>query len=250
MQPRNISRGFLLAAGLGTRLKPLTDGTPKCLVPVGGKPLLSIWLDRCQELGLSEVLINTHHLPGQVEAWAARRVHSRVQIRLVHEKQLLGSAGTIAANWDFVKAEEDFFIFYADNLVHMNFDAMTVFHQSHDEALTVALFHSRRPWNCGIAILDEQNRVSAFEEKPAKPKSDLANAGVYLARRGIRRFLPARGYADLAKDVLPHLLGEMRGFPIEGFVLDVGTPENYQEALREWPTLSRAPLNGGRVMCS
>ncbi len=156
---------------------------------------------------------------------------------------MLGSAGTIAANWDFVEAEEDFFIFYADNLVHMSFEAMTAFHQSHNGPLTIALFHSRRPRNCGVAVLDEYNCVSAFEEKPACPRSDLANAGVYIARGGIRQFLPARGYADLAEHVLPSLLGKMRGFPIEGFVLDVGTPENYQEALRAWPLLSRTPLN-------
>jgi mannose-1-phosphate guanylyltransferase len=212
---------------------------PKCLVPVGGKPVLGIWLDLCQELGLREVLINTHHLADQVEAWAASQADNPVRIRLVYERELLGSAGTIVANWNFVEGEEDFFIFYADNLVHMDFNGMLGFHQSHTGLLTVALFHSSHPWNCGIALLDEHNRITGFEEKPACPKSDLANGGIYIARRGIHQFLPTPGYADFAIDVFPRLIGEMRGFVIDGRILDVGTPENYDQALREWPAINR-----------
>ena len=237
--PLSVTKGFLLAAGLGTRLKPLTNSVPKCLVPVDGKPMLSIWLDLCQKLGLRDVLINTHHLAAQVEAWAADQVDKPVRICLVYEPELLGSAGTIASNWGFVEGEEDFFIFYADNLVHMDFDGMIGFHQSHTSPLTVALFHSSRPSNCGIALLDEDNRITGFEEKPACPKSDLANGGIYLARRGIRQFLPMPGYADFAIDVLPRLVGEMRGFVTNGRILDVGTPENYDQALREWPAITR-----------
>jgi mannose-1-phosphate guanylyltransferase len=236
---RSISKAFLLAAGLGTRLKPLTEKTPKCLIPIDGEPMLSIWLGICEQIGIREVLINTHHLADHVEAWAAGRAHSLIRIQLVHEPELLGSAGTVAANMDFVKDEDDFFIFYADNLVHTDFDALKSFHQGHNSPLTVALFHTPRPWNCGVALLDDHSRITCFEEKPAHPKSDLANAGVYVARPELRRFLPTRGFGDFATDVFPRLIGEMRGFVICGHVLDVGTPENYEEALREWPLMSR-----------
>lgn len=236
---RRISKAFLLAGGLGTRLKPLTDRVPKCLVPVNGQPMLSIWLGICEQLGIRDVLINTHHLAGQVEAWAARQTQSPIQIRLVYEAELLGSAGTVAANMDFVRDGDDFFVFYADNLVRTDFEALRIFHQSHDSPLTVALFHSSRPWNCGVASLDEDNRITGFEEKPAQPKSNLANAGVYVGRRELCRFLPARGFADFATDVFPQLIGKMRGFVMSGHVLDVGTPKNYEEALREWPLIAQ-----------
>jgi mannose-1-phosphate guanylyltransferase len=243
---RSITKAFLLAGGLGTRLKPLTDRVPKCLVPVNGAPMLSIWLGICEELGIREVLINTHHLADQVEAWAARQVTSPIRIHLVHEPELLGSAGTVAANMDFVKDEDDFFVFYADNLVHTDFDALKVFHQSHNSPLTVALFHTPRPWNCGIASLDSHSRITCFEEKPAHPQSDLANAGVYVGRRQLYRFLPRQGFADFATDIFPQLIGEMRGFVISGDVLDVGTPENYEETLREWPLLTGKPVKDKR----
>jgi mannose-1-phosphate guanylyltransferase len=241
----SISKAFLLAAGLGTRLKPLTDLIPKCLVPVDGEPMLSIWLSLCERVGLREVLINTHHLPDQIEDWAGRQAQKPTKIRLAHEPELLGTAGTVAANRSFVEDEDDFFVFYADNLVSTDFDALTAFHCSHDAPLTVALFHSPRPWSCGIALVDDRNRITGFEEKPARPKSDLANAGVYVARRGLFRFLPPQGFADFATDVFPRLVGEMRGFVIEGCVLDVGTAQNYQEALREWPLVSRRPFGKG-----
>ena len=235
---KEISKAFLLAAGLGTRLKPLTDRIPKCLVPIDGEPMLSIWLRLSEELGIREVLINTHCLADQVEAWAARQAHSPVRIRLVYEPELLGTAGTVAANLDFLRDGEEFFVFYADNLVHVDFGAIGSFHQSHDGPLTVALYHSPYPWTSGVALVDDCNRITGFEEKPARPKSDLANAGVYIARQELFRYLPPQGYADFAEDIFPRLLGRMRGFVIDGRVLDVGTPEHYQEAQREWPVIS------------
>jgi len=242
MASKEISRAFLLAAGVGTRLKPLTDRIPKCLVPVNGEPMLSIWIQLCEELGIREVLINTHHLANQVEAWAARQVHSPVRIRLVYEAKLLGTAGTVAANRDFLGDDEEFFVFQADTLVHVDFYPIRSFHQSHTGPLTVALFHSPCPWTSGVALVDGRNRITDFEEKPAHPKSDLANAGVYIARQELLRYLPARGYADFAEDIFPRLVGEMRGFVIDGQIFDVGTPEHYEEAEREWPLISSKPI--------
>lgn len=237
---RGFAKAFLLAAGLGTRLRPLTDEVPKCLVPIHGKPLLSIWLDICERLGIEEVFINTHHLADQVRAWAQQQT-SRVKIRLFHEEVLLGSAGTVAANRDFVGEDGDFFIFYADNLVHVDLEAMKRFHLHHCGILTLGLFHSPRPESCGIATLDASGRIVAFQEKPLRPASDLANAGVYIARRRLFDFLPRQGFADFGRDVIPNLLPEVWGTPLDGYIIDVGTPENYRKALEEWPTISRQP---------
>src|SRR5208337_5065186 len=102
-------KAFLLGAGLGTRLRPLTDQMPKCLVPINGKPLLEIWLNLCEQCGIQSVLINTHHLAPVVEAWAAAQTSS-TKIKLSYEESLLGSAGTVAANRDFIGNSNDFYI--------------------------------------------------------------------------------------------------------------------------------------------
>jgi mannose-1-phosphate guanylyltransferase len=89
-------KAFLLAAGLGTRLRPITDYVPKCMVEIDGQPLLDIWLGALAKAGVQEVLVNTHHLAAQVEAHVARRSTPPV-VRLSHEPVLLGSAGTLLA---------------------------------------------------------------------------------------------------------------------------------------------------------
>lgn len=230
-------KAYLLAAGLGTRLRPITESVPKCLVPIHGKALLSIWLDICEGLGISEVLINTHHLAEQVRSWAAKE-KSPVSIHLTHERILLGSGGTLAANAGFIGTDNDFYIFYADNLVSADLPLLEIAHTQHGGVLTMGLFRSPKPKDCGIVTMDDSGCISSFEEKPAEPRSNFANAGIFLARRELFNYLPATGFADLGKDVLPHLIGAMWGQILEGYLIDIGTLENYQRALAEWPTVS------------
>ena len=95
-------KAFLLAAGIGSRLRPITDTTPKCMVPIGGRPLLDIWLDAFGEAGIDEVLVNLHHLPHAVTEHLAFRTGIAQGPRRVFEPELLGSAGTLVANRDWV----------------------------------------------------------------------------------------------------------------------------------------------------
>ncbi|MCR4286945.1 MAG: sugar phosphate nucleotidyltransferase, partial [Deltaproteobacteria bacterium] len=90
-------KAFILAAGRGERLRPLTDTVPKCLVPVCGEPLLKIWLEICERSGVTDVLINLHHLPEMVEGFL-RNADTRVRVTTVFEEELLGSAGTLRKN--------------------------------------------------------------------------------------------------------------------------------------------------------
>ncbi|MDE3179212.1 MAG: nucleotidyltransferase family protein [Acidobacteriota bacterium] len=240
-----MTKAFLLAAGLGTRLRPLTDHTPKCLVPIHGEPLLSIWLSFCERAGVNEVLINTHHLAGMVNEWAKSQ-KSLVRIRLFHERELLGSGGTIAANRDFVGDNEDFYVFYADNLVSTDLAGIRKLHASHSGVLTIGLFRSPKPQDCGVVTLNPMGKVLEFEEKPPCPKSNLASAGVFIARRSLFDYLHEGRFADLGKDVLPALAGRMWGQVLDGFMLDIGTRENYEKALLEWPRVAAGTAPGGK----
>lgn len=230
----SITKAFLLAAGLGSRLRPLTDETPKCLLPIGGRPLLNIWLEFCEKLGVREVLINTHHLAEKVHEWAGLQ-RSRVKIHLFHEETLLGSAGTIGANRAFVNGVTDFYVFYADNLVRTDLAPLDTLHARSGGVLTLGLFRTPRPRECGVVRLDSSGKILSFEEKPANPQSDLAFAGLLVARNSLFDFIPKGAFADLGKDVLPALAGRMFGCPLDGYLLDIGTAANYAKALREWP---------------
>ena len=122
-------KAYLLAAGKGTRLKPYTDRHPKCLIPIHGTPLLAIWIELLARHGVTEVLINTHHHADQVERFLDNaRAGTSMDIRAVHEPQLLGSAGTIQQNSRFVSGESDFIVAYADNLTNLNLTKMVDFH--------------------------------------------------------------------------------------------------------------------------
>ena len=112
-------KAFLLAGGQGTRLRPLTDTIPKCLVPIQGGPLLDIWLDQCARSSIREVLINLHAHSEAIEQHLKQR-QSPVNVRLVHEERLLGSAGTLAANRAWVGSDSAFWILYSDVLTNTN----------------------------------------------------------------------------------------------------------------------------------
>ena len=228
-----ITKAFLLAAGLGTRLRPLTDKIPKCLVSVCGKPLLGWWIDLMERHGIKEVLINLHHLSEQVVEFVDS-YPNKIKFHFSYEKKLLGSAGTLRENKAFVKNEYDFFILYADNLTNYDLTLFSEFHKKMNRPFTMALFKTDNPKACGIAELDENDIVLSFEEKPKFPKSDLANAGLYIARPEIIDLIPDLEITDIGFHLLPQLTGKMAGWRSSDYLIDVGTKDNLNKANIEW----------------
>ena len=227
-------KAFLLAGGHGTRLRPLTDSVPKCLVPIHGRPLLDIWLELCARSGISDVLINLHAHAHTIERHL-QRSRSPVNVCLVHEERLLGSAGTIAANRAWVGSDSAFWIFYSDVLTNMNLRRMSDFHSHHGGIATLGLYQVPDPSRCGVAITDDRGVIIDFEEKPQTPRSNWVFSGLMVAGPGFFDLIPSSIPADIAFHVLPHLLGKMRAYPITDYLLDIGTLPNYQEAQITWP---------------
>ena len=227
---------LLLAAGLGTRLRPLTDHTPKCLVEIAGRPLLDYWFDCFAEAGLHRILVNNHHIPDKVRRYIERlKQTTDLQVRETFEPTLLGSAGTITANRAFADDAEEVIIIYADNLTDIDLRNLLFFHRSHSDPLTMVLFHTRHPSKCGIAELDKECRIISFVEKPARPKSNLANAGIYVTNAEMFYRIADMNAFDIAFDVLPNFIGQMRGWMWTGYFRDVGTIEAVEEAKRDVP---------------
>ena len=227
-------KAFLLAGGHGTRLRPLTNSVPKCLLPIRGRPLLDIWLDLCARSGITEVLINPHAHSEAIERHL-QRSGSPVDVRLVREEQLLGSAGTVAANRAWVGSDPAFWILYSDVLTNTDLNRVSEFHSRHGAVATLGLYQVPDPSRCGVAVMDTERAIIDFEEKPQTPHSNWVFSGLLLADRGLFDVIPAHIPADLAFHVLPHLVGEMRGYPIEDYLLDIGTMSNYQKAQATWP---------------
>lgn len=225
-------RALLLAAGHGTRLRPLTNTMPKCLVPIQGRALLQIWLDRLTQVGIGPFLINTHYLPEQVEAFVSSSRY-RDQVQLVHEKELRGTAGTMIANLDFFDGQ-DGLVVHADNYCLADFEAFLLAHERRPShcLMTMMTFRSESPGTCGIVELDAGGVVVGFHEKVANPPGNLANGAVYLLSADLLRTMATdwRDAADFSTEILHRLVGRIFTYETKAFFLDIGSPEAYDKA--------------------
>lgn len=227
-------KAFLLAGGRGERLHPITRSIPKCLVPIAGEPLLAIWLRHLVEEGITDVLVNVSHHAEQVEQLLGRERWG-LSVRLEREPQPRGNAGTVAAYRDFVTEDEDFFVLYSDNLTDAKLAPLLAAHQRHRGPMTIGLFRAPMPSASGIVELAADGTVVGFVEKPAHPVSDLANAGIYVARQSIFEHIPSgRPVVDFGLDVIPGLVGRISGHVLGGFLMDVGTVPALAHAERLW----------------
>jgi mannose-1-phosphate guanylyltransferase len=200
--------------------------------------LLELWLRDCERAGVEAVLVNTHHLAQRVEEFVAAR--RGIPVTLAYEPTLLGSAGTIAANWNFVDGDESFLVVYADNLTTFPLSELIAFHATHDWIASMALFRSPNPSACGVVELDGTGLVTGFWEKPENPPGNLVNAGIYVFRREVRQYLPTEQTADVGGSLMPALVGRAMGLPISGYFVDIGTLENYRRAQADYAAACRA----------
>ncbi|UJF31863.1 nucleotidyltransferase family protein [Paenibacillus hexagrammi] len=227
-------KAILMAAGLGTRLHPITTHTPKCMVLIKGVPLLGWWLQKLKAARISEVIINLHHLPDQVIAYVNSQDWG-LPIHFAYEQQLLGSMGTLAANRHFLQGEPSFLVVYADNLTDIDLNQLVDYHDRHQLVGTISLFESEHPEMCGIVQMDAQQVVVEFTEKPAVPRSKLANAGIYIFNDTVWKYIRiTKQPSDIGYDLLPHLIGLLSGYLIEGFFMDMGTLESLEKGSRCW----------------
>lgn len=222
----------MLSAGLGTRLRPLTESIPKCLVPIKGKPLMEYWLDMLCKEETIPVMVNLHYLSREVEAYIATSPH-RKNITTVYEKRLLGTGGTLLRNRDFFDGEP-VFMAHGDNLSRFDLKAFIRAHDvrpGHCE-MTMMTFETDTPQSCGIVELDNDNVVCGFHEKVRNPPGNLANGAVYILEPPVLDFLERLGkeVIDFSTEVLPHYTGRINTFHNGRYHRDIGTMESYLRA--------------------
>jgi len=231
-------KAFILAAGLGTRLRSLGLDVPKVMVPIGGKPLLEHHLELFKRQGIREFIVNLHYLPEKITDYFGDGSKFGVTIIYSREPELLGTAGAVK------KMEKElldglFIVFYGDNLVRVDFKSLVEFHQAHNAMVTVALFASPEPWTGGVVETDSNGRVVKFVEKPDRKQvsTNLINAGIYVVEPQVLQAIPAGQIYDFGKNVFPNLLSE--GKPVyamtpQAYIQDVGTPERLAKAQHDY----------------
>ncbi|HID62632.1 MAG TPA: NDP-sugar synthase [Anaerolineae bacterium] len=238
-------KAMLLAAGEGVRLRPLTLHQPKVMLPIAGQPLLEITIRWLKKYGVNQVAINLHHRPEAITSYFGDGRPWGVEISYSYEEKLLGTAGAVRKLRDLF--QETFVLVYGDVLTDLPLEALRRFHRAkgsgHPSAyLTMALYHVPNPTEVGLVSLDEEGRVLAFKEKPCPEEvfTDLANSGILILEPEIIEYIPEDTFYDFGHHLFPKLLEEgvpMYGWPIpaDTYLLDIGTPEKYRKAQREWP---------------
>ena len=228
-------KAILLAGGIGSRLKPITDTTPKCLVPIHGRPLLDIWLEQLTNHGLGPFLINTHYLAEKVEDYISKSVYKK-SITIAYEPELLGTAGTVWANKDWM-ASEPCMLIHADNLCLCDFSAFIQAHQARPAraVLTMMTFETTSPETCGIVEIDHEGMITAMHEKSPTFNGTTANAAVYIAEPEIFNLGDWSEYppSDFSTEVITNLMGSIYAWKNKGFHEDIGTPDKYNKSVQD-----------------
>lgn len=226
-------RSLLLAAGLGTRLRPLTLELPKCLVKIGKESLLENWINKLQDIEVEKILINTHYMSEKVEFFLDNKYKNNKKIKKFNENKLLGTAGTLIANRDFFYDSVGLMI-HADNFTFMGLDDLLEAHNKKPKncILTMLTFTSDDPRSCGIVEIDNEGIVKNFHEKVENPPGKIANGAVYVFENDFLDWLMKNHSkaVDFSKDILPFLNGKIYTYHTRMPYIDIGTPSKLKKA--------------------
>ncbi len=226
-------KALILAAGFGTRLRPITFSVPKCLVEIGDKPLLQNWLETLEGIGCKETLINTHYLSNKVDHFIKNYYSKKMMINTIYEPNLLGTLGTLLKNKLWFKDCTGLLI-HGDNFTNANLNLFLEAHYSRPKEclLTMMTFKTSTPESCGIVKLNNNGVMIDFYEKSENPPSDLANGAVYLFDRSFLDWLDRQKFSgnDFSVNVLPLLKGRVQTWLTKNYFFDIGTPEALKKA--------------------
>ncbi len=225
-----------MAAGLGTRLRPITWEIPKPVVPVANRPIVAHLLQLLASHGANEVVANLHWFPETVTGLLGDGSDYGVELTYEHEDELLGTAGGVRNVADFLTADDaPFFVLAGDALTDVDLGALLTAHEANGGVATLAVKKVKDVSQYGVIVTDADDRVQGFQEKPdpAEALSDLCNCMVYVFSPEIFDYFPKSQMedpVDFAKDVFPALLEHEVPFhvhEIEGYWNDIGTLPEY-----------------------
>jgi mannose-1-phosphate guanylyltransferase len=236
-------KALLLAAGEGTRLRPLTLTIPKCLVDIGGRPLLQHWLDDLAASGFFHTaIVNTHYLADSVEAFLSG-YPNHIDVVTSYEARLLGPGGTLLTHRAAL-SDDDFLVAHADNFSIIDWDRFVTAHRQRPPECvgTMMTFVTDDPRSCGVVETDANGVLQAMHEKVADPPGHLANAAVFLFSPEVFDIIEDFGgsdVVDISRDMIPRLLSRLATFQNTGYHRDIGTPGALDTARRDFEQIAR-----------
>ena len=227
-------KAMVLAAGLGTRLRPLTDDKPKSLVPLAGRPLIDWTLEWLKSAGVAECMVNLHYLPDRVRGFVGNGSQYGLQVHYSYEPHLLGTAGAVKKVASFF--DRAFFVIYSDNFSQWNLKKLVEIHEKNEAVATMAVHWREDISQSGVVEFDHDNRILRLVEKPKagrSPNSHYVNAGFYFLDPKVLDYIPDGKFCDFAFDVFPKMLqaGEkIYAVQMDEPIIGIDTMESYKKA--------------------
>jgi NDP-sugar pyrophosphorylase family protein len=222
-----------MAGGKGSRIRPLTFSRPKPLIPVANRPLIEYIVNKIKESGYSEVVVTLSYLKNQIKA-LLQKDYPELSIKYSVEKEPLGTAGGVKKAAKYLN--ETFFVLSGDVLADVDLNKILDFHNQKKAIVTMVLKQVPDPKEFGIAVLNDEQQIIKFLEKPSPREvfSNIANTGTYVLEPEIFDYMTSsKGEMDFSKDIFPQLIDEragIYGFVFDGYWNDVGRPETYLKA--------------------
>ena len=229
-------KAFVLAAGAGTRLRPLTYAIPKPMVPVVNKPVLEHTVENLAHHGFTSIVMNLHAYPGTIKNHFGVGERHGLKIRYSLEKVLMGTAGGVKKVESFF--DDTFVVMSGDGLTDIDLTKAIAFHKSKKALATMVLKPVDTKFDYGVTLTDLDGRIKRFIEKPrwSDVFASTVNTGIYIFEPEIFRYIPARTFYDFGSQLWPDLLSRRKrifGYVMEEYWTDVGNLAEYKKGVRD-----------------
>ncbi len=220
----------ILVGGEGTRLRPLTNGIPKSMVPVLNEPFLEHTIAYLKEYGVNKVILTLSYLPDVIREYFGDGGSRNTQLIYAIENNPLGTAGAVKNTGQHLK--ETFIVLNGDIFTDLDITDMLTFHRQKKSKVTIALTRVDNPCAFGVVETDGEDRVERFIEKPSPEQvtSNWINAGIYIIEPEVLEYVPENAHYMFERGLFPRLLDmkePLYGYHFDGYWLDMGTPEKY-----------------------
>jgi mannose-1-phosphate guanylyltransferase len=224
----------VLAAGVGSRLDPLTKQLPKPLVPLANKPVMEHILNLLKRHGVKRTVSNLHYLPDKVKNYFGKGTAFGIDMNFVYEAELTGDAGGVRACREYID-DDTFLVVMGDLITDLDLTYVVNQHKEHGALATIALKQVKDVERFGVAVLNNEGFIQGFQEKPARAEaiSNLASTGVYVLDKKIFEHVPKEGPVGFGRNLFPYLISKglpVLGVEIWGYWSDIGTIDQYRSS--------------------
>ena len=230
-----VTRAMIMAAGIGSRLDPLTQCKPKPMVPVANVPVMEHILKILKKHGVKDVIANTNYLAPQINCYFNQNKIQGLNLELLHEEELSGTAGGVKKCESFLNKGETFIVMSGDSLTDVDLTSLVEKHKKAGAMISMGLksVAKEEVVNLGVVVTDESGKILEFQEKPPieEAKSTLVNTGIYIFEPELFNYIPKGTFYDFAKQVFPTAMADNKaiyGFKINEYWNDIGTLLQYR----------------------